>query len=160
MKQRLGIAMAMMHNPEFLILDEPTNGLDPIGIQQIRLMIRKLSSENGVTILISSHILSEVEQMADKVGIIDHGILLEELTMDELRYKNRHFVKLTVSDISRAIPIMEKELAISDYEILNDHEVKVYQLDIDLERINRVLVTSGIGVSELSVKKATWKNTS
>ena len=85
-------------------------------------MIRKLSSENGVTILISSHILSEVEQMADKVGIIDHGILLEELTMDELRYKNRHFVKLTVSDISRAIPVMEKELAISDYEILNDHD--------------------------------------
>ena len=153
MKQRLGIAMAMMHNPEFLILDEPTNGLDPIGIQQIRLMIRKLSAENGVTILISSHILSEVEQMADKVGIIDHGILLEELTMDELRYKNRHFVKLTVSDISRAIPILEKELAISDYEILNDREVKVYQLDVDLERINRVLVTSGIGVSELSVKK-------
>lgn len=153
MKQRLGIAMAMMHNPEFLILDEPTNGLDPIGIQQIRLMIRKLSAESGVTILISSHILSEVEQTADKVGIIDHGILLEELTMDELRYKNRHFVKLTVSDISRAIPMMEKELAISDYEILNDHEVKVYQLDVDLERINRVLVTGGIGVSELSVKK-------
>jgi len=62
-------------------------------------------------------------------------------------------VKLTVSDISRAIPIMEKELAISDYEILNDHEVKIYQLDMDLERINRVLVTGGIGVSELSVKK-------
>ena len=160
MKQRLGIAMAMMHNPEFLILDEPTNGLDPIGIQQIRLMIRKLSAENGVTILISSHILSEVEQMADKVGIIDHGILQEELTMDELRHKNRHFLKLTLSDISRAIPILEKELAIRDYEILNDREVKVYQLDMDLERINRVLVTGGIGVSELSVKKAIWKSTS
>ena len=91
MKQRLGIAMAMMHNPEFIILDEPTNGLDPIGIQQIRLMIQKLSSENGVTILISSHILSEVEQIADKVGIIDHGILLEELTMDTLRYKKPPF---------------------------------------------------------------------
>lgn len=91
--------------------------------------------------------------MADKVGIIDNGILLEELTMEELRYKNRHFVKLTVSDISRAIPIMEKELAINDYETLNDNEVKVFQLDIDLEKINRVLVTSGIGVSELSVKK-------
>lgn len=153
MKQRLGIAMALMHDPEFIILDEPTNSLDPIGIQQIRLLIKKLSSENGVTILISSHILSEVEQMADKVGIIDNGILLEELTMDELRYKNRHFVKLTVSDINRAIPIMEKELAINDYEILNDNEVKVFQLDIDLEKINRVLVTSGIGVSELSVKK-------
>ena len=143
----------MAQNSPFIILDEPTNGLDPIGIQQIRLLIKKLSSENGVTILISSHILSEVEQIADKVGIIDDGVLLEELTMDELRYKNRHFVKLTVSDISQAIPIMEKELAISDYEILNDNEVKVYELDMDRERINRVLVNNGIGVSELSVKK-------
>lgn len=153
MKQRLGIAMAMMHNPEFIILDEPTNGLDPIGIQQIRLLIKKLSAENGVTVLISSHILSEIEQMADKVGIIDKGVLVEELTMDEIRHRNRHYVKLTVSDISRTVPILEKELSINDFEIVNDNEIKVFQLDGNLENINRVLVTNGIGVSELSVKK-------
>lgn len=153
MKQRLGIAMAMMHNPEFIILDEPTNGLDPIGIQQIRILIKKLSAENGVTVLISSHILSEIEQMADKVGILDKGVLVEELTMDEIRHRNRHYVKLTVSDMGRTVPILEKELGISDFEILNDHEIKVYQLDNDLENMNRLLVTKGVGVSELSVKK-------
>ncbi|HKM34057.1 MAG TPA: ABC transporter ATP-binding protein [Lachnospiraceae bacterium] len=153
MKQRLGIAMAMMHNPEFIILDEPTNGLDPIGIQQIRLLIKKLSVENGVTVLISSHILSEVEQMADKVGIIDQGVLVEELTMEEIRHRNRHYVKMTVSDMNRTIPILEKELAISNFEILNDNEIKIFQVDGNLENINRVLVKSGIGVSELSVKK-------
>lgn len=153
MKQRLGIAMAMMHNPEFIILDEPTNGLDPIGIQQIRLLIKKLSVESGVTILISSHILNEIEQMADKVGIIDKGILAEELTMDEIRHRNRHYVKLTVSDMSRTVPILEKQLAIHDFEILNDNEIKIFQLDSNLENMNRVLVTNGIGVSELSLKK-------
>ena len=153
MKQRLGIAMAMMHNPEFIILDEPTNGLDPIGIQQIRLLIKKLSAENGVTVLVSSHILSEIEQMADKVGIIDKGVLVEELTMDEIRHRNRHYVKITVSDMSRTVPILEKELIINDFEIVNDNEIKVFQLDGNLENINRVLVTNGIGVSELSVKK-------
>lgn len=153
MKQRLGIAMAMMHNPEFVILDEPTNGLDPIGIQQIRLLITRLSAENGVTVLISSHILSEIEQMADKVGIIDKGILVEELTMDEIRHRNRHYVKLTVSDVSRTIPVLEKELAIHDFEIVNNNEIKVFQMDCNLENLNRTLVTGGVGVSELSVKK-------
>jgi bacitracin transport system ATP-binding protein len=153
MKQRLGIAMAMMHNPEFIILDEPTNGLDPIGIQQIRLLIKKLSAENGVTVLISSHILSEIEQMADTVGFIDKGILVEELTMEEIRHRNRHYVKLTVSNVKRAVPILEKELAVNDFEILNDNEIKVFQLDANLENMNRALVTNGIGVSELSVKK-------
>lgn len=153
MKQRLGIAMALMHNPEFIILDEPTNGLDPIGIQQIRLLIKKISSENGVTVLISSHILSEIEQMADKVGIIDKGVLIEELSMAEIRHRNRHYVKLTVSDMSRTVPILEKQLAVNDFEILNDHEIKIFQLDGNLENINLTLVTNGIGVSELAVKK-------
>ena len=145
--------MAMMHNPEFIILDEPTNGLDPIGIQQIRLLIKKLSAENGVTVLISSHILSEIEQMADKVGIIDKGVLVEELTMDEIRYRNRHYLKLNVSDIKRAIPILEKELFIHDFEIVNDCEMKIYDLDKDLGIINRMLVMNGVDVSELHVKK-------
>ena len=153
MKQRLGLAMAMMHDPEFLILDEPTNGLDPIGIQQIRLLIQKMSAEKGVTVLICSHILSEIEQMVDKVGVIDKGVLVEELSMDEIRHRNRHYVKLSVSDASRAVPILEKELAIDDFEITGDHGIKIYQLDGNLENMNRILVENGIGVSELSVKK-------
>lgn len=153
MKQRLGIAMAMMHKPEFIILDEPTNGLDPIGIQQIRLLIKRLSSENGVTILISSHILSEIEQMADKVGIIDQGILVDELSMDEIRHRNRHYIRLMVSDMTRAVPILEKELGISDFEIIDDNEIRIFQLEPKPEKVNKALVMSGIGISELSVKK-------
>jgi len=153
MKQRLGIAMALMHEPEFIILDEPTNGLDPVGIQQIRIMIKKMSVEKGVTVLISSHILSEIEQMADTVGIIDHGRLLEELSMDEIKRRNRHYVKMTVSDGGRAIPVLEKELNISDFESISDREIKIYQIDENFEEINRRLNNAGIGVSEISLNK-------
>lgn len=88
MKQRLGIANAILHDPELLILDEPTNGLDPIGIAEVRDFIKNLSTEYGKTILISSHILSEISLMADDIGIIDHGTLLEESSLEELKEKN------------------------------------------------------------------------
>jgi bacitracin transport system ATP-binding protein len=153
MKQRLGIAMALMHEPEFIILDEPTNGLDPVGIQQIRLMLQRLSKENGTTILISSHILSEIEQMADSIGIIDNGCLLEELSMEEIKRRNRHYVKMKVSNAAQAIPIFEKELGITDIECVSDREIRVYQSDADFEEINRKLNNSGVGVSEISMNK-------
>ena len=153
MKQRLGIAMALMHEPEFIILDEPTNGLDPVGIQQIRLMLQRLSKEKGSTILISSHILSEIEQMADSIGIIDNGRLLEELSMDEIKRRNRHYVKMKVSDAAKAMPVLEKELGITDIECVNDREIRVYQIDANFEEINRKLNFSGVGVSEISMNK-------
>ncbi|BDQ59479.1 hypothetical protein EfsSVR2331_36040 [Enterococcus faecalis] len=87
MKQRLGIANAILHDPEVLILDEPTNGLDPIGIAEVRNFIKDLSIKKGKTILISSHILSEITLLADTVGIIDKGVLLEESSMEELNKK-------------------------------------------------------------------------
>ena len=89
MKQRLAIALAVMHDPEILILDEPINGLDPIGIAEVRTFIRKLCTEKGKTILISSHILSEIELIADDIGIIDKGILLEEERLEELKNRNK-----------------------------------------------------------------------
>ena len=94
MKQRLGIANAILHDPELLILDEPTNGLDPIGIAEVRNFIKELSVERGKTILISSHILSEIALLADDIGIIDHGLLLEENSMKELKKKNRKYILL------------------------------------------------------------------
>ena len=87
MKQRLAIALAIMHDPEVLILDEPINGLDPIGIAEVRKFIKELCEIKGKTIIISSHILSEISLLADDIGIIDNGILLEELTLDELEQK-------------------------------------------------------------------------
>ena len=102
MKQRLAIALAMLHDPRLLILDEPVNGLDPIGIAEMRAFIRRLCDEQGKTVLISSHILPEIALLADDVGILDHGVLLEEESMRELEGKQERYVRLAVSDAARA----------------------------------------------------------
>lgn len=157
MKQRLGIAMAIMHEPEFLILDEPTNGLDPVGIQQMRLFIRSLC-EQGVTILISSHILSEIEQLADTVGIIHEGRLLEETPMPEIHHRNRHFVRFKVTSVARAIPILEQKLSIHDFEVVDDQMIRMYEIERDLAQINRELNNNDIGVSEICVTKSSLED--
>lgn len=108
MKQRLGIAAAIMHNPELLILDEPINGLDPIGIKEIRDLLKRLSHEYGTSILISSHILSEIENIADVIGVMDNGVLIEEFSRDELHDKLNKFVEFEVSDIDLAISLLNK----------------------------------------------------
>lgn len=108
MKQRLGIAAAIMHNPELLILDEPINGLDPFGIKEIRDLLKKLSCEYGVTILISSHILSEIENIADVIGFMDNGVLIDEISREELHNRLNKFVEFEVSDIDLAIELMNK----------------------------------------------------
>lgn len=108
MKQRLGIAAAIMHNPELLILDEPINGLDPFGIKEIRDLLKKLSCEYGVTILISSHILSEIENIADVIGFMDEGVLIDELTREELHQRLNKYVEFEVSDIDLALELMNK----------------------------------------------------
>ena len=108
MKQRLGIAAAIMHNPELLILDEPINGLDPFGIKEIRDLLKKLSCEYGVTILISSHILSEIENIADVIGFMDQGVLIDELTREELHQRLDKYVEFEVSDIDLALELMNK----------------------------------------------------
>ena len=128
MKQRLGIALALMHEPELIILDEPTNALDPIGIQQIRVLIRDLCNQKNTTFLISSHILSEVEQLADRIGIIEKGNLLEETYMDDIGKYNRHYVKMAVSNAMQTIPILESKLGIFDFEIEDDNTLKIYEI--------------------------------
>lgn len=149
MKQRLGIANAIMHEPELLILDEPTNGLDPIGIAEMRSFIRKLSEERGITILISSHILSEIDQLADTIGIIHKGVLLEESSREELEKRNRKYISLEISNASKAINILEEKLHLSDYEVEEDTKIRVYDLEVSMAGINKLLVSAGIEVSEL-----------
>lgn len=107
MKQRLGIANAILHDPELLILDEPTNGLDPIGIAEVRKFIKNLSAMHGKTILISSHILSKISLLADDIGIIDHGVLLEENSMTELEKKNSKYILLQVIPYGKVITLGE-----------------------------------------------------
>ena len=147
MKQRLGIANAILHDPELLILDEPTNGLDPIGIAEIREFIKNLSVERGKTILISSHILSEISLLADDIGIIDHGVLLEESSMSELEKKNGKYILLQVSDVSKASLILEQQFKIKDYSVQDDHILRLYDTSLDMAAVNKALMMQDVAVA-------------
>lgn len=147
MKQRLGIANAILHDPELLILDEPTNGLDPIGIAEMREFIRRLSAEHGKTILLSSHILSEIAMLADDIGIIDHGILLEETSMEELEKKNRKYILLEVSDVPKAALILERQFGLKDYSVQGDQTLRIYDTALDMAAVNKALVMQNISVA-------------
>jgi bacitracin transport system ATP-binding protein len=151
MKQRLGIANAILHDPELLILDEPTNGLDPIGIAEVRDFIKNLSVERGKTILISSHILSEIALLADDIGIIDHGVILEESSMSEMEKKNHKYILLQVSDIPKASLILERQFHLNDYSVQDDHTLRIYDTALDLGEINKSLVTQNITVISLGL---------
>ena len=123
MKQRLGIAAAIMHTPELLILDEPINGLDPIGIKEIRTLLKRLTHEFGITILISSHILSEIENIADIIGFMDEGVLIEEISKEDLFKRLDKFVEFEVSDIDLACEILKKlELKENYGSVQNCHD--------------------------------------
>lgn len=146
MKQRLGIANAILHDPELLILDEPTNGLDPIGIAEMRDFIKRLSKERGKTILISSHILSEIALLADDIGIIDHGILLEESSMEELEKKNSRYILLQVSDIPKATLLLERQFHLKDYSVQNDQTLRLYDTSLDMAAVNKALMMQDVAV--------------
>lgn len=146
MKQRLGIANAILHDPELLILDEPTNGLDPIGIAEVRNFIKDLSAKRGKTILISSHILSEIQLLADDIGIIDHGVLMEESSMSELEKKNRKYILLQVSDVPKAALILERQFQQKNYSVQDDHTLNLYDTSLDMAAINKALVLQDVAV--------------
>ena len=148
MKQRLAIALAVMHDPELLILDEPINGLDPIGIAEVRSFIRDLCDTRGKTILISSHILSEIALLADDIGIIDHGALLEEESLAELEQKSSKHIRFTVSDTAQAARILERMFNENNFSIRDDHNLQLYNLDLPVGKIVTVFVENGLEVSE------------
>ena len=146
MKQRLGIANAILHDPELLILDEPTNGLDPIGIAEMRDFIKNLSAMHGKTILISSHILSEIALLADDIGIIDHGVLLEESSMEELEKKNSKYILLNVSDVPKASLILERGFHVKEYSVQDEQTLRLYDTTLDMAAINKALVLQDVAV--------------
>ena len=148
MKQRLAIALAVMHDPELLILDEPINGLDPIGIAEVRAFIRALCDERGKTILISSHILSEIALLADDIDIIDKGVLLEEESLGELEAKSSRYIRLTVSDSDKAVKILEHQFHEYRYAVQDVHGLQIYNPDLSVGRIVTAFVKDGLEVSE------------
>lgn len=152
MRQRLGIANALMGNPKLLILDEPINGLDPMGIVEIRELLKKINKEKDMTILISSHILSELSEIATTYGIISNGKLIEEITAKQLSKKCRQYIDLKVDNTARAVILLERELGISDYEVLEDSNIKVFSNLDNVGEVNSLLSRSGIIVESISVK--------
>lgn len=153
MKQRLGIARALLHYPELLILDEPSNGLDPIGIKEMRRLIKTLAQERNITLLISSHILSEIEQLADHIGIIHEGKLLEEITYDDLRKRNRRYLEFQVSNDNKAVMLLEKHFDIYDYEVHDEGKIRVYSHFGEQGKINKLFVQHEIEVSKITVSE-------
>ena len=140
MKQRLGIALALMGEPEFLILDEPINGLDPSGIIEIRNLLLKLNREKNVTILISSHILTELENIATDYGFLNKGELVEEVTAERLREKCRIFMEVKVTDAAAYAALLETELLCSNYKVLPGNCIHI------LEHVDRVSDYSALAV--------------
>lgn len=149
MKQRLGLALALLGEPELLILDEPTNGMDPMGIREVREVLLKLNKLNGVTILVSSHILGELSQLADCYGFLKDGKIVEEISEEELNEKCRHHLLIKVDDCKRASIILEQVLKNNSYEILPDGFIKVYRELDNPQRINRALIEGGVDVYSL-----------
>lgn len=151
MKQRLGIANALMNDPELLILDEPTNGLDPIGIAEIRGLIKELSASRGKTVLISSHYLSEIEQIADTIGIIHEGVLLEECDMQDISRHNQRHINIEVPDVKNAVLLLEEKLGIKNYTVVQPDTIKIYDFTIEPKIINSLFCGSGLEVSALYI---------
>jgi bacitracin transport system ATP-binding protein len=153
MKQRLGIARAILHSPELLVLDEPNNGLDPEGIKQMRRLYLSLVADFGITIFISSHILSEIDQLAHRICIIDEGRILEEVDTETIRKKNRKYLLLKVTNDREAIRVIETILHIHDFTVTGKGVIHVYDRLEDGAQIVRALVTAGIDVLENTVMK-------
>ena len=151
MKQRLSIANAIMNNPDILILDEPTNGLDPIGILEVRKLIKNLSEEYGKTILVSSHQLSEMEQLVDYIGIIHEGNLLEECSYQALREREHPYIRLIAEQPVKVYQYLEGHFKIENMEIINTGEIYIYNSVYSTLEINRSLFEAGLGVSEISM---------
>ncbi len=153
MKQRLGIARSILHSPELLILDEPTNGLDPAGIKEMRRLIKALSEKRHITIFMSSHILSEVQQLATTVGIIHKGRLLEAISLENLRMRNRKYIEIQVSDDGKAAILLEKKMHLNDYEVHEDHTFRIYSHLEKIGEINRLFIENGINVTKLALSE-------
>lgn len=128
MRQRLGLALALLGSPDFLILDEPINGLDPEGIVEMRNLLKRLNEEQGITILISSHILGELSKLATRYGVINDGTLVEEFTNKELESRCRKYLNIKVSDSTAASVILEEVFKTTSYEVLPANIIKVYDL--------------------------------
>ena len=151
-RRRLGLALALMGDPDLLLLDEPSNGLDPEGIRDVRLLLQQLQAERGVTILVSSHILGELEKFATCYGIIREGRMVQQITAAELSAQCRDYIALQTPDSHRAAALLEEKLHLHDYTVRPEGELRIYDA-ADPARINAVLLEGGAAVRSIGIHR-------
>ena len=153
MKQRLGIGMALVNDPKFLILDEPINGLDPDGILEVRNLIKQISRERKATILVSSHILSELYQMVDNYILINKGEIIENITHEELTQKTQRYVLITDKDTAKVKHVLKNQLKTDDFKEMEDGTIRVYELAGEVLQIMNLFADNGIDPAGISVSE-------
>jgi ABC-2 type transport system ATP-binding protein len=151
MRQRLALAISLLAEPEFLILDEPINGLDPKGIVENREMLKSLAHEKNITILISSHILSELVQLATNYGIIHEGRLIKQISAEQLQTECRRYVQILTDDAARATEALKTRFSVADYEIVSGGELRVFEQTDKTAEMNWTLVEAGLLVKSIHV---------
>lgn len=147
MKQRLGIALAVLDNPDLIILDEPINGLDPLGISELRNTFKRLNRERGITLIISSHILSELYMVANRFFFIEKGRKLKEITKEELDLECMRCLVLKTNDTKRCAAILEEKLGITNYKVTDSEELRIYEEHVKPDELNKLLIQNDINVS-------------
>lgn len=158
MKQRLGIARTISTRPELMLLDEPINGLDPIGIKEFRDLFKLLSKEYSTTILISSHILNEIEQMADTIGVINNGVLLEQVSMDSIRGKNTEYTEITIDNCNKAAYIMSNDLNTDNFKVIDGNTIRIYDSKLNQNEISKALILNGVGIESITRKNGSLED--
>lgn len=154
MKQRLAIARAILTKPELLILDEPINGLDPVGMKDMRNLFQMLNKEYGMTLLISSHLLSEIEQIADTIAVISKGQLMQEVSMEQIRNDNTEYIELITPHQKRACVILEDLLRIQNYKTIDDRMIRIYCLDVPQATISKQLILNDVEIESMTKQVA------
>lgn len=152
MKQRLGLARAVLCKPELLILDEPTNGLDPAGIKQIRDLLRMLCTEYGITIIVSSHILSEIESIADTIGVINRGVLVQEIAMQEITERSLAYIELNVVDTRKASYVLSDKIGLDNFKIVEDRIIRIYDGNISAQELSKALALHDVEMTAIGTK--------
>lgn len=158
MKERLGIARAILCKPELLILDEPTNGLDPVGMKQIRDLLKTLCTEYGITIMISSHILSEIESIANTVGVINHGMMMKEIGMKEIEQMNLAYIELSVMNTKKAAYVLSEKLGLINFKIIEDGKIRIYDSHVSTQELSKVLALNDVEVIAIGKKAETLED--
>lgn len=158
MKQRLGIARAMVTKPELLLLDEPINGLDPVGINEFRSLFTMLSREYGIAIVISSHILGEIEQVADTIGVIHEGKLIEEVSLDTIRESNTEYIELLTDDCQKAVYVLEYKLLLRNVKVIDNSKIRIYESGLVVNDLVKDLLVHDVMIEGITKKNSSLED--